>query len=304
MKKEKLIGLIAAVPMAIPVEITKVIHKKIKDKATKDSIEQNHLFHFTSVEAADKILESGYIKPSGIVNSHYTNPKVYMYLGMPDIDTFRKNAQPQINPFLNNLYEFNAVEIIPTKEDVEKLKIRKYNDNVIVKNGKYIISKGTESIVEDDENVINKSRATKTRIVIAKGKEGNLEFQKFDENVHQVDENGKYIPNQEVKNLLKNYVDKNSKGKEYTNQVIIETNNLLSKFKNYLSSKFNKNKTKMLNEPVKNYQQNNINVTLGDELKDLLQPQETIMQNDITKEENDSKEKSTQVLDNSEKRLI
>ena len=134
-----LLGVISTTAMALPIEFSKMKHKKVRDEKIIENIKENGLYHFTSEENSDKIFSSGYIKPSGVYNSHLTRPKTYMFCGLPSIDIFRKNISPEKNPFLNEIYEFNAVYMKPNEECIKKLKVRNLNDDVIVKDGKFYL---------------------------------------------------------------------------------------------------------------------------------------------------------------------
>lgn len=65
------------------IEITKSIHKDIKDDTIKGKILNEGLYHITTKENTDKIMNSGYIKPTrGILNNHGLANRVYMFAGI------------------------------------------------------------------------------------------------------------------------------------------------------------------------------------------------------------------------------
>lgn len=149
-----LLGVISTTAMALPIEFSKMKHKKVRDEKVIENIKENGLYHFTSEENSDKIFSSGYIKPSGVYNSHLTRPKAYMFCGLPSIDIFRKNISLEKNPFLNEIYEFNAVYMKPNEECIKKLKVRNLNDEVIVKDGKFYLPENRIDYIDAEKKLL------------------------------------------------------------------------------------------------------------------------------------------------------
>lgn len=94
-----------------------------------EQIMANGLYHFTN--SADAIIESGYIKASG-VNASYGNPKSFFFNGVPDVGAFATN--------LDSIpLKTTAVKVIPTEEIVNssKLKLRYTDDMAITYDGNF-----------------------------------------------------------------------------------------------------------------------------------------------------------------------
>ena len=92
-----------------------------------DEIKNNGLYHFTT--AGDEILESGYIRASG-VNASYGNKKTFFFNGVPDVGAIASNLDEV--PL-----KAEAIKVNPTDEMVNssKLKIRIYDDKAISYDG-------------------------------------------------------------------------------------------------------------------------------------------------------------------------
>lgn len=70
-----------------------LLSKTIKTKIPREDaelIEKNGLYHFTSEDAAEKIIESGYIKPSNNIMS-YGKKACFMFNGIPNVQNYVKN---------------------------------------------------------------------------------------------------------------------------------------------------------------------------------------------------------------------
>lgn len=107
----------------------KLIYTKITDKhAVFNTILNDGLYHITSKENADKILESGYIKPSNIISSYGTR-KCFFHAGIPNFDVLCLNAN-KITP------EMYAIKIKPTYEQLAQFRHREYSDNAITYEGR------------------------------------------------------------------------------------------------------------------------------------------------------------------------
>ena len=92
-----------------------------------DEIKNNGLYHFTTT--GDEILESGYIRASG-VNASYGNKKTFFFNGVPDVGSIASNLDEV--PL-----KTEAIKINPSDEMVNssKLKIRIYDDKAISYDG-------------------------------------------------------------------------------------------------------------------------------------------------------------------------
>lgn len=93
---------------------------------------KNGLYHFSSF--ADAILESKFIKPSGI-NASYGNPKVFFFSGIPEVGAIATNLDTipltitaiKVNPDIDTL-------------NSSKFKVRSLDDGAISYDGKFDFS--------------------------------------------------------------------------------------------------------------------------------------------------------------------
>ena len=92
-----------------------------------DEIKNNGLYHFTT--AGDEILESGYIRASG-VNASYGNKKTFFFNGVPDVGAIASNLDEV--PL-----KAEAIKVNPTDEMLNdsKLKVRAFDDQAISYDG-------------------------------------------------------------------------------------------------------------------------------------------------------------------------
>lgn len=112
---------------------TKVVYTKMDHaKEVKDIVLNQGLYHVTSKENADKIRESGYFKPSNVLLS-LGRRKTFFFAGRPDYDTLMQNVA-EIDS-----YEFTALKVKLTEEQLVDYKVRKYSDNAVVCNGRCML---------------------------------------------------------------------------------------------------------------------------------------------------------------------
>ena len=99
-----------------------------------DSIRNNGLLHFTTDDAADKILNSGYIKKTGALNS-YGSPKSYFFSDIPSVGQFATNID-------DVPIRTTAVKVVPPDNVIssKKLKIRSLDDGAISYDGNFSLS--------------------------------------------------------------------------------------------------------------------------------------------------------------------
>ena len=107
-----------------------------------DSIKMNGLYHFTSEDAADAILESGFIKSSGVLSS-YGNKKTFFFNGVPEIGAFATNID-------DIPLKTTAIKVEPNISVIEssKLKIRNLDDHAISWDGKFDLSNSSKTSKE------------------------------------------------------------------------------------------------------------------------------------------------------------
>lgn len=107
---------------------TKAIYTKIdKSQEIKKEALNQGLYHITSDENCDKILKSGHIKPSNIISS-LGRRKTFFFAGTPNFDALSQNVSI-------TQYEFNAIKVKPTEEQLKQYKVRKYRDNAVIYDG-------------------------------------------------------------------------------------------------------------------------------------------------------------------------
>lgn len=125
--------------------ISKGFDSRIIDKnATFMKIVNEGLYHFTSLENAKKILDSGYIKPSSPFVSYGTKEKCYFFAGMPDYETYAQN----VNKNISDNYELTALKININYEELATFKQRTLGDQALVFEGNYELPKDRVEIVE------------------------------------------------------------------------------------------------------------------------------------------------------------
>ena len=125
--------------------ISKGFDSKIIDKnATFMKIVNEGLYHFTSLESAQKIIESGYIKPSSPFVSYGTKEKCYFFAGMPSYEEYAQN----VNKNLSDNYELTALKININYDELATFKQRTLGDQSLVFDGIYELPKDRVEIVE------------------------------------------------------------------------------------------------------------------------------------------------------------
>ena len=107
---------------------TKAIYTKLdKSKEIHEEALNQGLYHITSEENCDKILKSGHIKPSNIISS-LGRRKTFFFAGTPNFDSLSQNVSI-------TQYEFNAIKVKLTEEQLKHYKVRKYIDNAVIYDG-------------------------------------------------------------------------------------------------------------------------------------------------------------------------
>lgn len=120
---------------------TRAINTKIQDKM-KEKILTDGLYHVTTEKNAEKIMESGYIKPSGNIAS-YGRKKCFFFAGAPSYKDLCSNCTSETMK-----YEFKAVKLSPNEEELAKFKQRSFNDDAITFKGKCNLPKERAEIVD------------------------------------------------------------------------------------------------------------------------------------------------------------
>ncbi len=216
---------------------SKMIHTKIEEQMNEEIIE-NGLYHVTSEENADLILESGYIKPSNNFIS-LGRKKCYFFAGQPSYTDLCKNVASS-----STSYEFCAVKI-DLKKDANSNEIPKEKAKQILSNFRQR-SLNDDSITYRGKCNLKDKCATKVQMVLDLDEKGNIISR---EKTKAEIENGKYIPSDELtkklnmeknNNLMKNMI------KSYPNEIIHTYSKIFSKLKSFVNNR--KMKTNLLNE--------------------------------------------------------
>ena len=103
-----------------------------------DKIANEGIIHFTSLESAKKIMESGRVKASNILDSDLTKKKSFFFAGVPKFEDLLINI-----PAYNVM---TAVKIKPTNEQLSNLKYRPLNDGALAYDGDFVFDKENATI--------------------------------------------------------------------------------------------------------------------------------------------------------------
>lgn len=134
--------------------LTKAVYTKVIDKSeTHKKIINEGLYHLTTIEAANKIMESGYINPSNGLTS-LGNKKCFFFPGIPNYINICINTANYANK-----YEMTAIKLKVNEEELDSFKQRSFSDNAIIYEGKCILPKDRCEIVSlvldlDGKNII------------------------------------------------------------------------------------------------------------------------------------------------------
>ena len=131
----KLGDLMLFYPASIIALMTKIIKTNISE-SSKQYIEENHLYHCSSKENIQKILESGYLKPAtGLFKNitSYGKSCCFMFAGTPEIESYIKNIS--YDPYSNPTQITHAVEFDIKKEELGNYKTRPFSDEAIMYEG-------------------------------------------------------------------------------------------------------------------------------------------------------------------------
>lgn len=123
--------------------VTKMIYKSVVDyHDTFNKVVNEGLYHITSKDNANSIIESGQLKPSGHVNSLGTK-KTFFFAGIPTLEELTTNAAFELNN--ETLY---AIKVNPSYLEMASFKTRIYNDKAIAYEGDYRLTKENSEQVE------------------------------------------------------------------------------------------------------------------------------------------------------------
>lgn len=107
-------------------------------ESMQKTINEEGILHFTSPENVQKILDSGYIKPSSFLESDLTAKKSFFFAGTPTFEDLLINIPA---------YDvMTAVRIRPTEEQIDNLKYRGLNDRAVVQDGAFNFDKSQAEV--------------------------------------------------------------------------------------------------------------------------------------------------------------
>ena len=159
---------------------SRMVHTKVEnDKQVIDKILSDGIYHITSLDNANKIIDSGHITPSSNLIS-LGRKKCFFFAGTPNYDQICSNCANSATK-----YEFYAIKVIPNKEELSLFKQRSLNDGAITFLGKCDLPKDRANIVQmvfdlDKDNKVISREKTEEEI-----------------------ENGDYIPSKMLLEKLK-----------------------------------------------------------------------------------------------------
>ena len=120
---------------------TRAINTKV-DKDMRNKILSDGLYHVTTDENAEKIMESGYIKPSNVILS-LGKKKCFFFAGTPSYKDLSSNCASEATK-----YEFKAIKLMPNNEELSKFRQRTFNDDSITYKGRCNLPKERTEVVD------------------------------------------------------------------------------------------------------------------------------------------------------------
>ncbi len=120
---------------------TRAINTKI-EKDMREKILTDGLYHVTTDENAQKIMESGHIRPSNIILSGGTR-KCFFFAGLPSYRDLASNCASEATK-----YEFKAIKLNPNNEELSKFRQRSFNDDSITFKGKCELPEERTQVVD------------------------------------------------------------------------------------------------------------------------------------------------------------
>lgn len=178
-----------------------------KNASNIDTIAQEGLYHFTSLESAKKILESNKILPSNYINS-YGNKKCFFFSGKPTIWNILINLSGTKKA---DFYKKTAIRIRPNYEQLKEFKIRPV-DNAVTKSGVLDLSNMNTELV----------------YMILDDSKGELDYKEV-----TYDEYLNYVPSEDLISKTKKY--QSSRVRNITG-LIMDIKNVFKKIKLHKSS--------------------------------------------------------------------
>ena len=149
------------------------------NELTKKAMEEG-LIHFTDIDSANKIIQSGEIRPTKNLPFLYDSNKAYMFAGAPTY------AQVSVNLDYSPTV-ITGVKIKPTMEQLDNLKYRFMDDFAVSNKGKFKFDKGQAEIVYYG---------------VSKGPDGNLVYKQiseFEAKIYSLTLSGQGIATKQIK---------------------------------------------------------------------------------------------------------
>lgn len=133
-------NLLLVLPAGVLSTITKIARTKLNEETVK-YISENGMYHFTSnEETANKIIESGNIRPSKSAIVSYGIPAAFLFAGLPDKDNYLKNLAGGSwnNLLLHPEQILYAVKIDAKENELSNYKMRLQDGAIIAEGGAII----------------------------------------------------------------------------------------------------------------------------------------------------------------------
>jgi len=204
--------------------VTRAINTKIEQKM-REKILSDGIYHVTTEENADKIMESGHIRPSNMLLS-LGRKKCFFFAGTPSYKDLASNCASEAKK-----YEFKAVKLMPNEEELSKFRQRSFNDDSITFVGKCNLPKERTQIVD---------------LVLDIDEKGNI----FTREKTEQELDKEYIPKDELVQKMNTLTNNNVigiMGKAYLNEYNTVGKKIWSKIMN-LKDKITNSKTLKLPE--------------------------------------------------------
>ena len=120
---------------------TRAINTKI-EQDMRNKILADGLYHVTTAENAEKIMESGHIRPSSNILS-LGSKKCFFFAGLPSYRDLSSNCASEASK-----YEFKAIKILPNSEELSNFRQRSFNDDSITFKGRCDLPEERTQIVD------------------------------------------------------------------------------------------------------------------------------------------------------------
>lgn len=211
---------------------TRAINTKIEQKM-REKILTDGLYHVTTEESAEKIMQSGHIRPSNNLLS-LGRKKCFFFAGTPSYKDLASNCASEARK-----YEFKAIKLMPNEEELSKFRQRTFNDDSITFAGKCYLPEERTKVVD---------------LVLDIDEKGNI----FTREKTEEELQNKYIPKDELVQKMNTLGSNNIAGimgKAYLEEYNTVGQKIWSKIMN-LKEKITNSKTLKLPQENTNRQEN------------------------------------------------